>query len=76
MQSQLSSASLNLKTPVRPGLEDSGFHDNNFKTSTPLTDPTQPLWTPAPNSRIRLTDAQRRSLLRQLPDDLIIQLLR
>ncbi|KAK3587115.1 hypothetical protein CHS0354_023569 [Potamilus streckersoni] len=52
---------------------DSGFHDNAFKTSTPISDQgyvsnTYPTF--------RLCDAQRRCLLRQLPDCLVIQMLR
>ena len=49
-------------------LNDSGFHDHQFKTSTPIHGP--------PSPHIKLTDGQRRSLLRQLPECLIVQLLR
>ena len=49
-------------------LNDSGFHDHQFKTSTPIHG--------SPVSNIKLTDGQRRSLLRQLPECLIVQLLR
>ena len=50
-------------------LSDSGFQDNVFKTSTPISE--KPI--PFPQ---RLRDAQRRCSLRQLPDCLVIQLMR
>lgn len=46
---------------------DSGFHDNHIRTSTPIRSATLPG---------RLTNGQRRSLLRQLPECLVVQLLR
>lgn len=60
-----------LMSPIPPLtndlLSDSGFHDNQFKTSTPIGGG-------AP--RVKLTEGQRRSLLRQLPECLVVQLLR
>ena len=53
-------------------INDSGFHDNVFRTSTPVGEHSTPL--PFPTQFLR--DAQRRCLLRQLPDCLVIQLLR
>ena len=46
---------------------DSGYHDNNIRTSTPIG---------APPVVPRLTDGQKRSLLRQLPECLVVQLMR
>ena len=55
-------------------LNDSGFQDNPYRTSTPIMNsPSQLLKQPPP---VRLTDGQRRSLLRQLPECLIVQLMR
>ena len=51
-------------------INDSGFHDNVFRTSTPVGEKIAPF----PTQFLR--DAQRRCLLRQLPECLIIQLLR
>ncbi|XP_061187890.1 uncharacterized protein LOC133195924 [Saccostrea echinata] len=62
----------NFMSPIpgsRDMLSDSGFQDNVFKTSTPISDNQIPL----PQ---RLRDAQRRCSLRQLPDCLVIQLMR
>lgn len=58
---------------TRDIVNDSGFHDNVFRTSTPVGD--------AVNNRLPLAshhigNAQRRCLLRQLPDCLVIQLIR
>ncbi|KAK7102846.1 ubiquitin carboxyl-terminal hydrolase 20-like [Littorina saxatilis] len=50
-------------------VNDSGFCDNVFKTSTPIRDAAGKLG-PSPS------DVQRRCLLRQLPECLIIQLMR
>lgn len=50
------------------GLNDSGFHDNQLRTSTPIHSSTA--------LALKLTDGQRRSLLRQLPECLIVQLMR
>ena len=55
----------------REVINDSGFHDNVFRTSTPVGEQLAPSF---PTRFIR--DAQRRCLLRQLPDCLVIQLLR
>ena len=46
---------------------DSGYHDTNIRTSTPIT---------APPITSKVTDGQKRSLLRQLPDCLVVQLMR
>ena len=63
-------------TPMSPipnlggeAFNDSGFHDNNLgiRTSTPIAAPVAP---------VRLTDGQKRSLLRQLPECLVVQLMR
>lgn len=54
----------------RETINDSGFQDNAFRTSTPVGEKIAPF----PTQFLR--DAQRRCLLRQLPDCLIIQLLR
>lgn len=62
----------NFMSPIpgaRDFLSDSGFQDNVFKTSTPIIDNQIPL----PQ---RLRDGQRRCSLRQLPDCLVIQLMR
>lgn len=48
---------------------DSGFHDNQMRTSTPILNPMC-------NTGVKLTDGQKRSLLRQLPDCLVVQILR
>lgn len=64
--------STNFMSPIpgsRDMLSDSGFQDNVFKTSTPISE--KPI--PFPQ---RLRDAQRRCSLRQLPDCLVIQLMR
>lgn len=65
----------NLMSPI-PGngefVNDSGFQDTMFKTSTPIAD-GQFGFIP---QHQRLKDAQRRCLLRQLPDCLVIQLMR
>ena len=53
-------------------INDSGFHDNVFRTSTPVGEQTTSVAFPTQFLR----DAQRRCLLRQLPDCLVIQLLR
>ena len=45
----------------------SGFRDHHIRTSTPIRGTISP---------VRLTDGQRRSLLRQLPECLIVQLMR
>ncbi len=45
---------------------DSGFQDHQFRTSTPIGNQVA----------MRRTDGQRRSLLRQLPECLVVQLLR
>ena len=55
----------------RDKLNDSGFQDNHYRTSTPIRENLPKV----PNSR-KLTDGQKRSLLRQLPECLVIQLLR
>ena len=55
----------------RDNLNDSGFHDNVFRTSTPVSD-TNCMFPPP----LRLRDAERRCLLRQLPECLVIQLMR
>lgn len=64
--------STNFMSPIpgsRDMLSDSGFQDNVFKTSTPISDNQIPF----PQ---RLRDAQRRCSLRQLPDCFVIQLMR
>ncbi|XP_060078468.1 uncharacterized protein LOC132557958 [Ylistrum balloti] len=53
-------------------VNDSGFQDTVFKTSTPIAD-GQISFVP---QHQRLKDAQRRCLLRQLPECLVIQLMR
>ncbi|OWF45254.1 ubiquitin carboxyl-terminal hydrolase 3-like [Mizuhopecten yessoensis] len=53
-------------------VNDSGFQDTVFKTSTPIAD-SQFSFIP---QHQRLKDAQRRCLLRQLPECLVIQLMR
>ncbi|XP_033745226.1 uncharacterized protein LOC117330824 [Pecten maximus] len=53
-------------------VNDSGFQDTLFKTSTPIAD-GQFSFIP---QHQRLKDAQRRCLLRQLPECLVIQLMR
>ena len=51
-------------------VNDSGFHDNQMiRTSTPIHAPPQ-------SPVAKFTDGQRRSLLRQLPECLVIQLMR
>jgi ubiquitin carboxyl-terminal hydrolase 8 len=50
-------------------ISDNSFSDSLFKTSTPIHG------APVPRG-IKVTDGQRRSLLRQLPECLIVQLLR
>ncbi len=55
-----------------PMLNDSGFQDNAFRTSTPIHGVTSPTAPPP----AKLTDGKRRSLLRQLPECLIVQLMR
>ena len=47
-------------------LNDSGFQEHGMRTSTPI----------AAGPPVRLTDGQRRSLLRQVPECMIVQLLR
>ncbi|XP_013412846.1 ubiquitin carboxyl-terminal hydrolase 7 [Lingula anatina] len=79
LRSPLNASSL--VTPIRGRegsinpLSDSGFHDNNhLKTSTPIGDNVFNF--DLNRDRVRLTDGQRRSLLRQLPECLVIQILR
>lgn len=56
---------------------DSGFHDNQFRTSTPIHSiSSAAVRTPPSDAPVRLTDGQRRSLLRQLPECLVVQLMR
>ena len=50
-------------------VNDSGYHDNQFRTSTPIHGTTAPFTG-------KMTDGQRRSLLRQLPECLVVQLMR
>lgn len=72
INSPLRSASYMSPIPVhREMLNDSGFHDNVFRTSTPVAEHIAPAF-----QTQFLRDAQRRCLLRQLPDCLVIQLLR
>ncbi|XP_064633271.1 uncharacterized protein LOC135491379 [Lineus longissimus] len=66
-----------LMSPIPSGtaevFNDSGFQDNQYKTSTPI------LHERIRSTEIRprnLTNGQRRSLLRQLPECLVVQLLR
>jgi ubiquitin carboxyl-terminal hydrolase 8 len=54
-------------------LNDSGFQDNQYKTSTPILHDRTHSTDIKPSN---LTNGQRRSLLRQLPECLIVQLLR
>lgn len=54
-------------------VNDSGFQDSLFKTSTPIADGGKFSFIP---QHQRLKDAQRRCLLRQLPECLVIQLMR
>ncbi len=67
------------------GLNDSGYQDQSaqhqhFRTSTPIHGGAPPSPTPPthahPPPTLKRTDGQRRSLLRQLPDCLTVQLLR
>lgn len=72
---QSPSTSTTFMSPIvgnREILNDSGFHDNAFKTSTPLGENTLQFSMAKKNIR----DAQRRCLLRQLPECLVIQLMR
>lgn len=73
MQSPLSGNTFMSPIPGNGELiNDSGFHDNLFKTSTPIAGNF-----PLPNlPKQRLRDAERRCLLRRLPDCLVIQLMR
>ncbi|XP_041349514.1 uncharacterized protein LOC121368834 [Gigantopelta aegis] len=60
--------------PSAPDIDDSGFHDHLFKTSTPVLDATT---TGVGNIVNRQQgEIERRCLLRQLPECLIIQLMR
>lgn len=68
-------------SPIASGslqFNDSGFHDNQFRTSTPIHSGSSSTMvrTPPADALVRLTDGQRRSLLRQLPECLIVQLMR
>ncbi|XP_067684287.1 ubiquitin carboxyl-terminal hydrolase 33-like [Haliotis asinina] len=54
-------------------INDSGFHDNIFKTSTPIVEACQGVGN---QTRQHIRDVQRRCLLRQLPECLAIQLMR
>ena len=55
---------------------DSGYHDNKqFRTSTPIRSGSA-VTVATTTSPDRLTDGQRRSLLRQLPECLVVQLMR
>lgn len=72
-QSSMLSASSYMSPIPRPeGLNDSGFHDNVFRTSTPVSNEGSRFMFP---SR-QLRETERRCLLRQLPECLVIQLLR
>ena len=55
-----------------PGINDSGFQDHVFRTSTPIHAASAT----SAAAPVRFTDGQRRSLLRQLPECLIVQLMR
>ena len=62
---------------ARDLFNDSGFHDNRFRTSTPIAaGGAGGAGAGRGGGKPRLTDGQHRSLLRQLPDCLTVQLLR
>lgn len=68
----LSTSSCMSPIPRAEGLNDSGFHDNVFRTSTPVNSENSRFVFPSRNMR----ETERRCLLRQLPECLVIQLMR
>ncbi|XP_052252966.1 uncharacterized protein LOC127859507 [Dreissena polymorpha] len=67
----LSNSSCMSPIPRPDGLNDSGFHDNVFRTSTPVGEGSRFVFA----SR-SIREIERRCLLRQLPECLVIQLMR
>lgn len=68
----LSTSSVMSPIPKSEGLNDSGFHDNVFRTSTPVSGESSRFVFPSRHMR----ETERRCLLQQLPECLVIQLLR